>query len=315
MRVYEDGYIQVTRDCNQECIFCTQPKHPEFLPLEKIKRKVREYKRQGFTSIVYTGGEPTIYPYILEVIRFVEEQGMEQRMITNGSKLADISFCKRLVKAGLRKVVISVHTHKRELAKRISKTDNLPNTMKGIKNMLEIGCEVNINITIIKLNYPHLSEFVRYLVERFPKIRHFVFNFVEVGGRAAENKGIIPKLSEVELELRKAMQFLIESGRTLRVERVPLCYMGDFEVFSSETRRILGNQEYHTYYISEDKTQINSKELIYDKDYLKSDDCEICWLSPICAGVKNSYKEIHGMDEIYPLFKPVKPFLEMNLSD
>jgi molybdenum cofactor biosynthesis enzyme MoaA len=315
MGVKQDLYIQVTKDCNQECIFCTQPKEEEYLSLERIKKMALGWKEGGSDSIVLTGGEPSLHPDILKIIGFLSEIGMTQRMITNGANFSDRGFCQKVMDAGLRKFHFSVHSHLPEVAKLISKKDNLQKALEGIKNLQDMGAEVSINQTIITLNYPYLPDFVRYMTDRFPKIRHFVLNFVEIGGRAAENRWVVPKLSDVELKLWEALRLLRERGCQMRVERVPLCYMVDFEVFSSETRRILGNQEYHSYFLSKDKTQITGKDTIYSSDYTKSDDCAQCGLSRICVGVKNSYAKMIGAGELYPLFKRIEPFVDMNLSD
>lgn len=315
MSVQQDLYIQVTKDCNQECIFCTQPKVDIYLPFSRIKEMAQEWKKSGGNSIVLTGGEPTLHPEIVEIAKYFDEEGFTQRMITNGSRLSDNGLCKRLLEAGLRKYHFSIHSHKEDVAESISKTRNLKDALKGVRNMIDLGAEVCINLTIIKNNYPHLSEYFRFMRSNFPEVHHFVLNFVEIGGRAAENKQIIPKLSDVELELSRALSFLREEGCTMRVERVPLCYMADNEIYSSETRRILGNQEYHSYLISEDYTQVTGKDTIYSIGYIKGEDCGKCWLSGMCVGVKKSYHELFGTDELYPLFKPIRPFIDMNLSD
>lgn len=306
----QDGYIQVTKDCNQECIFCTQPKEEISFTYEEIKKQILDYKKEGFKSIVYTGGEPTILPYLIDIIKFVDGLGLDQRVITNGSKLDDPELCKKLVDAGLKRIIISIHTHIPEIGEKISQTKNLTKTIKGIRNMLDAGCVVHTNTTIISLNAPHLYEFAKFLTKNFPEIGHMVLNFVEIGGRAAENKWVVPKLSDIELQLYKALRHLNEHNVTFRVERVPLCYMCDFEESSSETRRFLGNQQYHTFFVKDRKL----KKFTYE-GYVKSEDCKFCKMNKLCAGVKAEYEKFYGLKELYPLFKSPQRLIDMNIED
>jgi MoaA/NifB/PqqE/SkfB family radical SAM enzyme len=315
MKVHQDGYIQLTLDCNHECVFCTQPKSEIYMALEDIKKRIIEYKKAGFTRFIFTGGEPTLHPDLLAIAKWVCDQGVELKMITNGSKLADKKFCRKIVDAGLKHVVVSIHTHKSEIARKISTKTDLNKTLKGVRNMVDAGAIVTINTTIISLNYPYLSEFARFMVKKFPEIGHYVFNFVEIGGRAAENKWVVPKYSDIELELGRTLNFLYLNRKSFRVERVPLCYMGDFQAYSSETRRKLGNQEYVGYFLRHKESQTTNEDTVYNIQYEKSEDCKICFLSTICAGVKSNYIEKYGLEELYPLFKPVKQFIDMNLSD
>ncbi len=306
----QDGYIQVTKDCNQDCVFCTQPKEEISFSYDEIKEQILEYKKQGFKSIVYTGGEPTLLPYLFDLIKFTKSLGMDQRVITNGSNLDKPEYCRKLVEAGLPRIIISVHTHIPEIGKKISQTTNLSKTIKGIRNMLDAGCVVHINTTIHSLNVPHLYGFVKFMTTNFPEIDHFVLNFVEIGGRAAENKWVIPKLSDIELQLYRALKHLKENNKTFRVERVPLCYMCDFEEFSSETRRLLGNQQYHTFFVKDKKLQKFNYE-----EYVKAEDCKFCKMNKICAGIKSKYKEFYGSEELYPLFKSPQRLIDMNIKD
>ena len=71
--------------CNLRCYFCyflnriSDAKHPEhdFMTLEKSKAicgLLREF--YGCTSIDIQGGEPTIYPPVLDLIRYCKEIGL-----------------------------------------------------------------------------------------------------------------------------------------------------------------------------------------------------------------------------------------------
>ena len=153
------------------------------------------------------------------------------------------------------------------------------------------------------------------MLENFPEVSHYVLNFVEVGGRAAVNTWVVPRYIDIELELCKSLKLLRSHGKTFRVERVPLCYMCDFEEFSSETRRILGQQNYYTYFVAENELEAFGRGASYDVDYTKADVCKYCPMSKICAGVKKTYANLHGLKELYPLFKDPQVLIDKKLED
>lgn len=61
----------------------------------------------------------------------------------------------------------------------------------------------------------------------------------------------LPDFQTFERPLHDAMQFLEDTGRTSRVERVPLCYMRGFEHFSTETRKLVKEEERIVHFLDE----------------------------------------------------------------
>lgn len=82
-------------------------------------------------------------------------------------------------------------------------------------------------MTINHYNQSHLDTTIVFLTKQFPKIQHFVWNNLDPHMMRKTDTAIstLPDFSLFESPLRRAMQFLEDSGRTFRVERVPLCYM------------------------------------------------------------------------------------------
>ena len=66
--------MQVTRECNNECIFCSNPQFECEFPLNNLKREIMRFKRMGVTNIVMTGGEPTLVGFLPELIDFIIKQ-------------------------------------------------------------------------------------------------------------------------------------------------------------------------------------------------------------------------------------------------
>lgn len=294
------GYIQVTRQCNQQCIICSNPPNEEILTLKKAQQKIDEIKEEGGEGVIITGGEPTLYTDLPTLIGYAYKKGVFPRIITNGQKMADFAYAESLKNAGLRHLHLSIYSYQNKIQSIISKNkDSLKNVIKALDNLGKIKViTVNINITISKLNANHLSKTVEWLVEKYPFVKHFVFNNLDpFMNRASENsQKVVPRLHDFELELYRALKILAEKGKTFRVERVPLCYLPQFEFSSTETRKIV-KKEARTVYFLDQKGKSTQAEWKSEKTRC----CTYCSLDDICAGVYG-WGRGYSVSELSPVF-------------
>ncbi len=83
--------------CNMRCHFCFAtfqdvkksilPKG--HLPKDEAIEVVRNLAKSGFTKITFAGGEPTLCPWINELIYEAKVNGLTTMIVTNGSRLTD----------------------------------------------------------------------------------------------------------------------------------------------------------------------------------------------------------------------------------
>ena len=123
--------------------------------------------------------------------------------------------------------------------------------MKSITFALKCGIRVQINTVINHYNETHLDKTVKFLVRHFPKIRHFVWNNLdpEMMRKTETAWSTLPNFDNFKLSLNEALKFLQDSGRTFRVEKMPLCYIRGFEWASVETRKIVKDEERIVYFL------------------------------------------------------------------
>lgn len=80
--------IEFSRACNFRCPYCYIPheqEEKEELSREELKEVILQAKELGARKIIILGGEPSIYPHLPEMIRFLGSEGLEAEMFTNGS--------------------------------------------------------------------------------------------------------------------------------------------------------------------------------------------------------------------------------------
>jgi len=84
--------IETSNACNLRCIYCNgasgRKMHGE-ISFAAIKKAVAEAKDLGAESIIVIGGgEPTVYPHFISLIRYIHCKGLVPVVITNGLKLS-----------------------------------------------------------------------------------------------------------------------------------------------------------------------------------------------------------------------------------
>jgi MoaA/NifB/PqqE/SkfB family radical SAM enzyme len=306
------GYIQVVRHCNHFCGFCSNPTTPYVHTFETMKVLVDDLVARGYFGAILTGGEPTLHPELPRIAGYARERGLHVRMITNGWRLADPDFAREMAEAGLQLVHVSIYSVRADVEARLR---GLPGTLErafaALENADRYGISVNVNSVINKLNADHLDENVRHFILHHPYVRHFIWNNLDPSmGRAEVNQDqFTPRLAEFEVSLHRAMTLLHKSGRTFRVEKVPLCYMTDFAWASTETRKIVKGEERVVHFLDAKQTVRQT-----DWEHIYAEGCKLCSLRTICGGL---FDRGNGYDpaELHPVFVSRDAVVERILSD
>ncbi len=306
------GYIQVVRHCNHFCGFCSNPTTPYVHTFESMKVLVDDFVERDYFGVILTGGEPSLHPELPRICAYAREQGLHVRMITNGFRLADRDFAKEMADAGLQLAHVSVYSVRPEIEARLRGVEGtLDRAFAAVDNAGELGIDVNINCVINKLNADHLDENIRYWVEHHPHIRHFVWNNLDPSmGRAEVNQAeFTPRLRDFEVSLFRALSLLYRTGRTFRVEKVPLCYMTDFAWASTETRKIVKGEERIVHFLDNKQTVRQT-----DWEHIYSGACSACSLRTICGGL---FDRGNGYDpaELSPVFVSRDAIVDRIITD
>lgn len=293
------GYIQLTRQCNQNCRFCSNPPNDRNITLQKGRELIDRFLADGCDGVIFTGGEPTLSPVLPGLISYACEQGLANRVITNAQKICERDYFDELYDAGLRNINISLYSVRDAIESFL--TDN-PNALANIERAIEnIGRRADnqlvINTVINKHNSDHLEENVRWVIDRAPFVRHFVWNNLDPrNSRVRAHPETVARLNDFQLSLHHAVKLVLDTGRTCRVERVPLCYMAGFEHLSTETRKIVKGDATTTFFL-DDKGLFSQDEFFYGK----ASCCSACSLEAICAGLFEM-DVYYFSEELYAVF-------------
>lgn len=130
--------IAITDRCNLRCVYCMPkegiPRRPrsELLSTEEILQVARTAVELGITRFRLTGGEPLVYPEIIEIISGLAAiPGIEDLSLTTNGVLLE-RFAEPLARAGLRRLNVSLDTLDAEKFRRITRGGDIDRVWRGL---------------------------------------------------------------------------------------------------------------------------------------------------------------------------------------
>jgi len=82
--------IHASRKCNLSCTHCYSQSGPSAagaLAIDRVCRLIDDAARMGYQAVAFSGGEPFIYPGLLEALRRARALGLHTTVTTNGTLL------------------------------------------------------------------------------------------------------------------------------------------------------------------------------------------------------------------------------------
>lgn len=291
--------IKITFRCNNLCRFCAQGHKRDLYPDRGAKTVAAELKKAyagGVRGVVFTGGEPSLHPEILALIKTAKKAGFKSiQLQTNGRSLAYPEFCEKLHKAGLTEIGPSLHGAKAATHDKLTgSAGSFNQTVAGIANAVRTGLAVITNTVITSANYRELPAIAALLMKL--GVTQYQFAFVHIVGTAAENsRRIVPRKTAVMPYVKKGLDLGIKSGVPCFTEAIPFCLMKGYEACVAESMIPAGPvvdadrfiKDYGVYRRTEGKA--------------KGPRCPGCKYFKVCEGPWREYPALYGWDEFVPV--------------
>ena len=178
--------LSITDVCNFKCGYCLpngyqadKSDNRKFLNINEIKRLAKGLSELGVCKIRLTGGEPTVRKDFFDIVKILKnETGIKKVVITTNGYHLD-QKAKSLVQSGLNGINISIDSLDRETFKNITGHDRLPEILKGIKNLQDLGFN-NTKINAVLLNGINSSEKDFNSWSQFVKNNKIDFRYIEL---------------------------------------------------------------------------------------------------------------------------------------
>jgi len=154
--------LVLTLKCNLNCPMCYMYAHNKYKEpsIEFIKQKI-----DGFSNynIGLFGGEPTMRSDLPQVIEIIRESGNIPSLYTNGIKISDYDYLKKLRDSGLKRVVIQFDTFCNEQEKVLREKSFLDRKIKALENLKKLNMDVTFSFTLVKgVNEKQVKEILEF---------------------------------------------------------------------------------------------------------------------------------------------------------
>jgi len=288
--------------CNNRCRFCIDANKRDLVnkTTDQIKAEMMGAKERGTTYLEFIGGEMTIRPDFLHLIKFAKSLNFETIMMaTNGRVLSYFDYAKNLVEAGLNSVVFSIHGHNAKVHDFLTQSPGSFNQLKkGLANMKKLlGLRrIGSNTTIVKQNYKNIEKTGKLIFSWGIRNAEFIFVDCNEGGAHNNFYKFVPRVSEAAPYIRRCLDI----GRHAKIlhwhiRYVPLCYFDDYLNQISELDEIA---HFQTEHLAPDFVNWDVSSSRQQVARIKTKKCKNCKLYDKCEGIWTTYYQYYGDKEL-----------------
>ena len=293
--------LHLTYTCPERCVFCSEAHRMERyksfpVTFGRVATVLRQQAARGITNIHLTGGEPTIHPRFIDVLRLAKKLGMRTSIGTIGTRLADRAFAEAALPY-LDEALFSIHGPTPEVHNSLTKRAwSFDKVTRAFTNCLSIKPEFGayVNTVITRHNIDVLPETAEMIDKMGAKL-------LVISNLTPEGDGF-DGYEDLAVPLHRLAEVLplvpprVKSA-VVRFFAVPMCVLGDHALAS--------NDLHWDPRVTVEWASAPGK-VIFDGVYSWAPDrkrthvstCLKCDKKPLCKGVFERYKELWSVEDL-----------------
>lgn len=299
--------IQLGHMCNNRCVFCVSGQETALgraRPLDKepILAEIRAAFAAGHRKITLLGGEPTLQPAFLDIVRETVRLGFEEIVVfTNGVKTARAAFVDEILATGGHFTFrFSLQGATEEAHERTTRKDgSFARLVQSMKHVYERGQNLTVNMCVVQSNYESVDRFPDLLLPLGATQLHLdMVRPLDAGVRTeAEFAAMIPRYSAMVPALERMIRGF-PRGFDANIGNLPFCVGPHLAPFIHHD-----GEKTMTIAVDGDKKLSKpwDKYLVKRRDKSKPEGCKTCVFDARCSGVFEKYRELYGDDEFIPV--------------
>lgn len=295
-------HILVGTSCNNNCVFCMEPRTPDAAHVPgRVRGELEAHAGAG--EVMFASGEPTLNPSFPTYLRWARELGYRRiGLTTNARRLAYEAYARRLLESGLNHLVVSVHgpdarTHDAQTRS----PGSFEQTMAGLAAAARLRREhpftLHTSTVVGRRNHHRLAE-IHALLRPFGVDQH-VFNVMQPLGRAEPIVGLLmARYADVVTEFQRFLEGLPPPRGELYLVDLPRCTT---ERLPPEVRGYVEAAVF-TAYGPDGSAEVRRSRVHKEAaNREKRPECAACRYDGVCLGVWRAYARVHGWEEFSPV--------------
>lgn len=303
-KIMERLELHLTYTCPERCVFCSEAdrmKRYKQFPVTwgRIATILRTHAERGVRAVHLTGGEPTIHPRFIDVLKLAKKLGMRTSVGTIGTMLRRPAFADECLPF-LDEALFSIHgpdaaTHD-ALTERVGSFEQVTSALRyAVSRKDDFGAFVNTVIT--KRNIDQLPDTVAFVASLGAQLIVISNTTPEGDGEHRYAELAVP-LSDLARVLPTVPERAGDS--IVRFFGVPMCLLGSHATLSND----LHWDPRVTVEWQSDPGRVAFTGIYSwapDRRRVHVDACSECTRSGVCSGVFDRYAQLWPTEELQPL--------------
>lgn len=350
-KLSKGAVLDVGLKCAHSCKFCYYSyldksddqfkgmRKAKFRTIEECKEILRLLKRNGFINFDVTGGEPTLHPHIVELMRYAHQDlGLHGRIITLGQFLMKkMPNCKQekliddLLETGLNSFLFSLHAVTEELFNKIT-GESFERLQQVMYYLDKQKFQYTSNTVVFEWNYKRLPEIAREVLKHEIYLHNFIImNAYYEWNQDGRAFGVQAKYSDIYPYLQEAVAILESNHVGVNIRYAPLCAVKGMEKnlvgmvgvrydpyeWMNLAGHMGGAPEFCAQIIPieeggiEDHLTLKKSNFVHENGVKVTgirgsnikhfaDICSECQAKDVCDGIDPNYLKLYGSEEFIP---------------
>jgi len=241
-KIFESASFHIVKPCNMSCKFCyatfEDMRLTKQLSKEDAFKILDKLKDAGLEKITFAGGEPLLYKYISEVIKYSKYIGLTTSIITNGSLLTEQFL--RDHTGTLDWIGVSIDSLNADAQKNIGRVAKQSVDYRALLcRIKKLGYKLKINTVV---NHYNKKENMNDFILEFNPERWKVFQALRVEG---QNEKQFDEIKVSDLEYYKFI--LRHKKRDMMVDENNEAMTGSYLLIDPQGRLFENSKGKHTY--------------------------------------------------------------------
>ncbi|GAA0401256.1 radical SAM protein [Micromonospora gifhornensis] len=315
------GVLWLGLTCDVRCKFCYDEKvslnAKAWMPPTEARAAIDKFRYFYHNEFVdFMGGEPTLHPNALEIVRHAADIGLRPTMITHGMHLADMDNARAFADAGIHDFLVSIHgigDTVREIHGR--GRDNYAKQIAALNNLRELGVPFRFNVTMIKDNLTELEAIAELAGQTGARVVNFLTFNPYFEWTADPEISFQARHSEIAPHLARAIDRCTALGVEANVRYMPPCQLPGHEAHVYTGYQLPYDPhewDYNSWYDTGHEGEPDpawyldaSRRQQQRHHYVHAPACDDCALRQVCDGFHEQYVTRWGADEARPYDKPL----------
>lgn len=284
--------VIVGYDCNLWCDYCTITAEMRRRALggREVATELARGRRQGYDRVSFTGGEPTIRPDLLPLVRRARELGyVDVKVQSNGLLWAEPANVERAVDAGVTTFHVSVHAHRADAYERmVARPGTHASMERGLRELCARGLDPTADLILASATHAHAPEAIDWLADR--GVRRVQLWSVSLTDGNRDRFETMPTMTATLPSVRAAFARGDARGVEVRTLHLPRCLLG------ADADRALDPGAGRVRVVTPEATFELRDSKLTPRVHVSA--CDGCPHRDACPGVRPDYLERFGDAEV-----------------